>query len=94
MASLNTPHPQPPTLNPRANPCITRFGPGPDGWRCGSCANLRATAALHCARGTDKLSVSGIVYTCSLDEQLRSVTSPCCAFFVEAPLVPQPTGAS
>jgi hypothetical protein len=64
--------------------CIDAFGPGQEGWRCGSCANLQA------------ISVEGAtIYYCCIDGAARQVTSAACSRFEEAPLareIPPPAG--
>ncbi len=60
------------------NACVARYGPGPEDAPCGSCANLLATAGPAHA-----------IYTCAIDGTPRRVSSPSCAFFMEAPLLQQ-----
>lgn len=61
------------------NPCLSVYGPGPEGWRCGSCANV---SAVHVQTRMGQRTI----YYCCLDGQAKRVTWPACERFIEAPL--------
>jgi hypothetical protein len=63
------------------SPSVARFGPGPEGFRCGSCANLSAIE-IDQPHGQGHQTI----YYCCIDGQARRVTWPACDRFVEAPL--------
>ena len=87
------PDPWPPAAAPRAHPCVERFGPGPEGWSCGSCANLRAYH-FDAWSPTSPTHHIHTAFYCSIDGTNRRVTSPSCAFFTEAPPLARPDCSS
>ena len=63
------------------SPSVARYGRGPDGWRCGSCANLRAVGIERPQNRAPQT-----IYSCCLVGQPRRVTWPACSRFILAPI--------
>lgn len=59
------------------NPCLGAYGPGPEGWRCGSCANV---SAVHVGTRVGHRTI----YYCCIDGEVKRVTWPACERFVLA----------
>ena len=85
----------PPAGRPAANPCLTIFGPGPQGRLCGECANLRADHVLEPSasggqrgdearlRRTGPPPKSYTHFYCTFSAGDRRVTAPACSRFEE-----------
>jgi hypothetical protein len=70
-------------LSSHVNPCITLYGAGPAGERCGSCLRLRATR-IPCVQAGELREQT--IYYCGLSAGARRVTAPACAQYVPAAL--------
>ena len=65
------------------NPCVTLYGAGPEGERCGSCLRLRATRIPSVQAGELREQT---IYYCGLSAGARRVTAPACGQYVPAAL--------
>ena len=67
--------------DPSPSPSVAAYGPGPEGRRCGECANL---CAVHVETKSGPVQT---LYYCCIDGSARRVTWRACDRFVEAPLI-------